>query len=81
MMNIFRILKYFLKLDMRDITYIKYINESEFLNENTKEIYLSRLEVVQKEIWKNCKSVKSKVGKGKCLHYYYASRSIFRKIR
>ena len=69
MMNIFRILKYFLKLDMRDITYIKYINESEFLNENTKEIYLSRLEVVQKEIWKNCKSVKNKVGKGKCLHY------------
>lgn len=68
-MNIFKILKYFFKLNMRDITYIKYINDSEFLNENTKEIYLSRLEVVQTDIWKNCKSIKNKVGKGKCLHY------------
>ena len=54
---------------MHDRTYIKHITNSKFLSENTKEIYLSRLEVVKNEIWKNCKSEKNKVGKGRCLHY------------
>lgn len=68
-MNIFRILKYFLKLDMRDTTYLKHLRNSKFLSDNTKEIYISRLNVIQQDIWKNCKSKKNKVGKGKCLHY------------
>ena len=54
---------------MHDKTYIKHIKNSKFLGENTKEIYLSRLEVIKNNIWKNCKSLKNKVGKGKCLHY------------
>ncbi len=62
---------------MRDITYIKYINESQFLNENTKEIYLSRLFIIKRDIWNNCKSKKYKVGKGKCLHYIISHPNAF----
>ena len=54
---------------MHDKTYLKHIKNSKFLAENTKEIYLSRLEVIKNDIWKNCKSEKNKVGKGRCLHY------------
>lgn len=54
---------------MHDKTYIKYLKNSKFLSDNTKSVYLSRLDVIQNDIWKNCKSLKNKVGKGKCLHY------------
>ena len=53
---------------MLDRTYRKHIKNSKLLNENSKEIYLKRLDIVQNEIWKNCKT-QQKVGKGKCLHY------------
>ena len=54
---------------MLDRTYIRYIKNSKLLNDNSKKIYLARLEVIQYDIWKNCKSINHKVGKGKCLHY------------
>ena len=54
---------------MRDKTYLKHIKNSKFLKDVTKEMYLSKLNVIQNDIWQNCKSVKNKVGKGKCLHY------------
>lgn len=54
---------------MHDKTYIKNIKKSKFLSESTKDIYLSRLEVIKNDIWINCKSQINKVGKGKCLHY------------
>ena len=54
---------------MHDKTYLKYIKNSKFLKDVTKQMYLSKLNVIQNDIWKNCKSVKNKVGKGKCLHY------------
>ena len=60
---------YNFKLNMHDSTYIKHIKNSKFLAENTKEIYISRLDIIKNEIWKNCKSEKNKVGKGRCLHY------------
>lgn len=54
---------------MRDKTYLKYLQNSKFLSDTTKKMYISRLEVIQQNIWKNCKSKNHKVGKGKCLHY------------
>lgn len=53
---------------MLDKTYRKHIQNSKLLNENSKEIYLKRLDVIQYDIWKNCKST-TRVGKGKCLQY------------
>ena len=53
---------------MLDRTYRKHIKNSKLLNENTKKLYLSKLNVIQKEIWNNCKS-QTKIGTGKCLHY------------
>lgn len=54
---------------MLDKTYINYLEKSKFLGDATKSTYKSRLQVIQNEIWLNCKSIKNKVGKGKCLHY------------
>jgi hypothetical protein len=54
---------------MLDRTYIKHIKNSKLLNDSSKKIYLARLEVIQNNIWKNCKSINHKVGKGKCLYY------------
>lgn len=54
---------------MLDRTYIKHIKNSKLLNDNSKETYLKRLYTIQNDIWKNCKSVKHKVGKGQCLFY------------
>jgi integrase len=54
---------------MLDKTYIKHIKNSKMLNENSKKTYLDRLHIIQNDIWKNCKSVNHKVGKGKCLFY------------
>ena len=53
---------------MLDKTYRKHITNSKLLNESTKKIYLSKLDVIQYDIWKNCKTTQ-KIGKGKCLHY------------
>jgi hypothetical protein len=53
---------------MLDRTYRNHIKNSKLLNDNTKTLYLSKLNVIQNDIWNNCKS-KTKVGKGKCLHY------------
>lgn len=53
---------------MYDRTYRKHIQNSKLLGENTKKIYLSKLDVVQKDIWLNCKTTKN-IGKGKCLDY------------
>jgi len=61
---------------MLDRTYIKHIQNSKLLNENTKKLYLSKLNVIQNEIWKNCKS-QTKVGKGKCLHYILQNPKAF----
>ena len=54
---------------MLDKTYRKHIKNSKMLNDKSKETYLKRLDIIQGDIWKNCKSVKNKVGKGKCLYY------------
>lgn len=54
---------------MLDRTYLKHIKNSKLLVDSSKQIYLSRLEVIKNDIWKNCKSMNHKVGKGKCLHY------------
>jgi integrase len=54
---------------MRDQTYRKHILNSKLLNNQSKESYLKRLNIIQNEIWQNCKSVNNKVGKGKCLNY------------
>lgn len=54
---------------MLDRTYINYLEKSKFLGDATKSTYKSRLQVIQNDIWLNCKSVNNKVGKGKCLHY------------
>lgn len=54
---------------MLDRTYINYLEKSKFLGDATKNTYKSRLEVIQNDIWLNCKSVNNKVGKGRCLHY------------
>ncbi len=54
---------------MRDKKYLKYLEESKLLEESTKKTYLSKLGIIKNDIWKNCKSVKHKVGKGKCLDY------------
>ena len=50
-------------------TYLKHIQNSKLLSDSSKQIYLSRLEVIKDGIWKNCKSANYKIGKGKCLHY------------
>ena len=50
---------------MLDKTYRKHIKNSKMLNDKSKETYLKRLDIIQGDIWKNCKSVKNKVGKGK----------------
>ena len=54
---------------MLDRTYLKHIKDSKLLGDSSKKIYLSRLEVIKNNIWKNCKSNNYKVGKGKCLNY------------
>lgn len=54
---------------MLDRTYINYLEKSKFLGDATKSTYKSRLQVIQNDIWLNCKSVNNKVGKGRCLHY------------
>lgn len=54
---------------MLDRTYINYLEKSKFLGDATKSTYKSRLQVIQNDIWLNCKSVNYKVGKGRCLHY------------
>lgn len=54
---------------MLDKTYINYLEKSKFLGDATKSTYKSRLQVIQNDIWLNCKSVNNKVGKGRCLHY------------
>ena len=54
---------------MLDRTYINYLEKSKFLGDATKSTYKSRLQVIQNDIWLNCKSINNKVGKGKCLHY------------
>lgn len=54
---------------MLDRTYINYLEKSKFLGNSTKSTYKSRLQVIQNDIWLNCKSVNNKVGKGRCLHY------------
>lgn len=54
---------------MRDQTYRKHILNSKLLNNQSKESYLKRLNIIQNEIWQNCKSVNNKIGKGKCLNY------------
>ena len=61
---------------MLDRTYRKHIINSKLLNNSSKEIYLKRLDIVQNEIWKNCKTHK-KVGKGKCLHYIIKHPEVF----
>lgn len=63
---------------MRDQTYINHIEKSQFLNENTKRMYISKLHVIQHDIWKNCKGIKDlQVGKGKCLDYIIKHPEVF----
>ena len=53
---------------MLDKTYRKNIKNSMALKDDTKKIYLSKLNIIQNDIWKNCKT-KRNIGKGKCLYY------------
>jgi hypothetical protein len=53
---------------MLDRTYRKHIRNSEFLKDNSKHVYLARLDVIQNDIWLNCSS-QTKIGNGKCLNY------------
>ena len=54
---------------MTDNKYLNAIKNSTALVDSSKDIYLSKLHVIQYDIWKNCKSTKNKIGKGKCLNY------------
>tara|TARA_E500000178_G_C16998433_1_gene744410 strand:- start:297 stop:1325 length:1029 start_codon:yes stop_codon:yes gene_type:complete len=67
----------YFKIKMLDRTYIKHIKNSKLLNENSKETYLKRLNTIQYDIWKNCKSVNHKVGKGQCLFYIIKNPEAF----
>jgi len=60
---------YIFKLNMTDNKYLNAIKNSTALVDSSKDIYLSKLHVIQYDIWKNCKSTKNKIGKGKCLNY------------
>ena len=62
---------------MLDRTYLKHIQNSKLLGNSSKQIYLSRLEVIKNDIWKNCKSMNHKVGKGKCLNYIIEHPDVF----
>jgi len=62
---------------MLDKTYRKHIKNSKMLNDKSKETYLKRLDIIQGDIWKNCKSIKNKVGKGKCLYYIIKHPEVF----
>ena len=62
---------------MRDITYKNYILKSAYLNQSTKELYISKLNIIQNEIWKNCKGVNNVNVKGRCLDYIIKHPELF----